>query len=181
MFLLIYFLACFPQAVLFACICFLSSFARQQPGSFRRAPAAAPPFSVVPWVGKSKAASLQPRSSVRVDAGWTRRDSRGPLGMTSPLLLPLPGRARTRGQLVKTHLYCMDRAIAVQEPHPLCTLPGVGDPARARRGLMPAGCLSRRHPPSDRPSIPRQSQQGQRLAARGGEAGPFEATPALAP
>lgn len=63
-----------------------------------------------------------------------RRDSRGPLDITSPLLLSLPVRARTVGQLVKTHPYCRDRAIAIREPHPVCTLPRVGDPARAQHG-----------------------------------------------
>lgn len=64
--LLIYFLACFPQAVLVACICFLSSFTPQQPGSFQRAPTSAPHFSGCP---EPRPISTLPRARHRREVG----------------------------------------------------------------------------------------------------------------
>lgn len=80
-------------------------------------------------------------------------------------------------------LVCVTRTMRLpsESPIPLppfpgwVTLPGLG------MGEMQKGCQSRRHPPNDQPSIPHQSQQGQRLAAHGGGAVCFEAMPELAP
>lgn len=70
--LLIYFLACFPQAVLVACICFLSSFTPQQPGSFQRAPTSAPHFSGCP---EPRPISTLPRAGT--GGKWGRSESLG--------------------------------------------------------------------------------------------------------
>lgn len=135
MFLLIYFLACFPQAVLFACICFLSFFTRQQPGTFPGAPAAALHFSGCP--GSAPLGQQEERGS-RAARGWGRcrldtQEQQRTSSHDTLLLLSIPGQARTLGQF-KTCLCYTDHAIAIREPHPIATLPRVGDPARAWHG-----------------------------------------------
>lgn len=96
MFLLIYFLVCFPQAVLFSCISFLSFLSRQQPapvGGTRGCPAF---FRLSRLSSHGKAGGMRQQSSIRVGKMWSGQQV---IYRQNILLFPsTPDQARTRGQ-----------------------------------------------------------------------------------
>lgn len=79
LFLLIYFLVCFPQAVLLACISSLSFFSRQQPAPFRSTGSCPAFFRLSRLSSRGSAGGTRQQSSTRLGKMWPGhgRDNRG--------------------------------------------------------------------------------------------------------
>lgn len=152
LFLLIYFLVCFPQAVLFACIFPLPLLAavvehQELPSIFQALQAQ------LPWAG----GGMRQKSLGKM---WPRhsRDKREPVDTTSSFSHPSLTQQGLRGS---------------SELH-RARIPAQG--GQPFQGLAWHGCRKAKH----QPAMPWQSQQGQRLAAHRG-AGCLQAMPELIP
>lgn len=126
-------------------------------------------------LGSARRRRHNSKSGAASGRGRCRLDTEGPLDTTSPR--PSEGFGAVRyGFLLYRPRERRVKTPSLLPPFPgWVTLPGLGT------GEPREGCQSRRHPPNNQPSIPRQSQQDRRLAARGSGALRFEAMPALAP